>query len=215
VMNVNMQHSFGRVSVSPRVSVSSSSALYTERLRARRNLLSLQRDGCFLVRRVQPMKASRCCCSRSSSMDSGIDASAGVESIQEKTQANYQQYDVTIRKPMGVVLEEVANGTQKNIASVYVAEVVPGSNAEKMGVREGDLLVSCSAVTLKAGKEGAYAKQGHGGRPFDNFQKGVFVSANQTFDITMAAIASNNERWGFNTVDCTFARACATSSEDL
>ncbi|XRB07824.1 PDZ domain-containing protein [Pycnococcus provasolii] len=116
---------------------------------------------------------------------------------------------------MGVVLEEVANGTQKNIASVYVAEVVPGSNAEKMGVREGDLLVSCSAVTLKAGKEGAYAKQGHGGRPFDNFQKGVFVSANQTFDITMAAIASNNERWGFNTVDCTFARACATSSEDL
>ena len=86
---------------------------------------------------------------------------------------------------MGVVLEEVANGTQKNIASVYVAEVVPGSNAEKMGVREGDLLVSCSAVTLKAGKEGAYAKQGHGGRPFDNFQKGVFVSANQTFDITM------------------------------
>ena len=180
-------------------------------------------------------------------MDSGIDASAGVESIQEKTQANYQQYDVTIRKPMGVVLEEVANGTQKNIASVYVAEVVPGSNAEKMGVREGDLLVSCSAVTLKAGKEGAYAKQGHGGRPFDNFQKGVFVSANQTFDITMyvylahqltsaaqgtirksltttntqhtkrnrAAIASNNERWGFNTVDCTFARACATSSEDL
>ena len=52
-------------------------------------------------------------------------------------------------------------------------------------VREGDLLVSCSAVTLKAGKEGAYAKQGHGGRPFDNFQKGVFVSANQTFDIAM------------------------------
>ena len=137
------------------------------------------------MRRVQPLKASRCCCSRSSSSGGGIDASAGVESIQENKQANYQQYDVTIRKPMGVVLEEVANGTQKNIASVYVAEVVPGSNAEKMGVREGDLLVSCSAVTLKAGKEGAYAKQGHGGRPFDNFQKGVFVSANQTFDITM------------------------------
>jgi len=29
--------------------------------------------------------------------------------------------------------------------------------------------VAVSATTLRAGKEGEYAKTGHGGRPFDNF----------------------------------------------
>ena len=114
-------------------------------------------------------------------------------------------YDVTIAKPMGMVLEETKEAN-KSLGSVVVAEVLPESNAEKAGVKAGDVLVSCSAVTLKAGKEGEFEKTGYGGRPFTNWEKVVFNTKDQTFDTTMAALASNNERWGFTTVDCTFVR---------
>ena len=114
-------------------------------------------------------------------------------------------YDVTIAKPMGMVLEETKEAN-KSLGSVVVAEVLPDSNAEKAGVKAGDVLVSCSAVTLKAGKEGEFEKTGYGGRPFTNWEKVVFNTKDQTFDTTMAALASNNERWGFTTVDCTFVR---------
>eukprot|EP00746_Dinoflagellata_sp_MGD_P086803 gnl/MRDRNA2_/MRDRNA2_34394_c0_seq1.p1 gnl/MRDRNA2_/MRDRNA2_34394_c0~~gnl/MRDRNA2_/MRDRNA2_34394_c0_seq1.p1 ORF type:complete len:453 (-),score=61.52 gnl/MRDRNA2_/MRDRNA2_34394_c0_seq1:77-1435(-) len=119
-----------------------------------------------------------------------------------------QQYSVTIRKPMGIVLEEVPknNELKCNLGAVYVAEVLPDSNAEKAGVLVGDVLTSCSCIELKAGKEGEYASKGHGGRPFENFERGTFPTKGQTFDTTMAALGSNNERWGFFDIDMTFSR---------
>lgn len=44
-------------------------------------------------------------------------------------------------------------------------QVVEGGHAAKAGqVQVGDVLEACSATILKAGKEGAYAKEGHGKR---------------------------------------------------
>jgi hypothetical protein len=34
----------------------------------------------------------------------------------------------------------------------------------------GDILSGCSAVTLKAGKEGRYEREGYGDRPYDNWE---------------------------------------------
>ncbi len=49
---------------------------------------------------------------------------------------------------------------------------LPGGNAEKSGaVRLNDAIAACSAVVLKAGKEGAYEREGHGARPFENWDR--------------------------------------------
>ena len=97
---------------------------------------------------------------------------------------------------------------------MFVEEVVPGGNAEKAGrVKVGDVVRKCSATVLKAGKEGSYESEGYGQRPYDNWdvimfdcdgQVGLVVACRaatptrdtQDFDTVMAAIGSNNERWG-------------------
>lgn len=53
-----------------------------------------------------------------------------------------------------------------------------------------------SAIVLKAGKEGLYEKQGHGARPYDNFENILFDCRGQDFKTVMSALKSNNERWG-------------------
>jgi hypothetical protein len=47
--------------------------------------------------------------------------------------------------------------------SVTVGEVTPGGAADKCGrVAQGDILKACSAVILKAGKEGQFENEGYG-----------------------------------------------------
>lgn len=41
----------------------------------------------------------------------------------------------------------------------------------------GDVLDQCSAIVLKAGKEGQYEKEGYGQRPYDNWET-VMIDCN-------------------------------------
>ena len=110
---------------------------------------------------------------------------------------------VTIKKPLGLVLEENPDGM------VIVAEVVPGGNADKAGanVKERDIIVGTSAVVLKKDEaSGRYEKEGYGDTPYTNWETIYFDCVGQSFDTVMAAIGSNNERWGYNTVTLTLRR---------
>jgi hypothetical protein len=42
-------------------------------------------------------------------------------------------------------------------------------------LQPGDVLSACSAITLKAGKEGRYEREGYGDRPYDNWVGGAAV----------------------------------------
>ncbi|KIZ04293.1 hypothetical protein MNEG_3669 [Monoraphidium neglectum] len=75
-----------------------------------------------------------------------------------------QRLVATLPKPVGVVF------SQKEGGPVFIESVVPGGNADKAGIKPGDILNRCSAVTLKAGKEGRYERVGHGDRPYDNWE---------------------------------------------
>lgn len=90
--------------------------------------------------------------------------------------------------------------------AVCVEEVVPNGNAAKAGVQPGDVLEECSAIVLKAGKDGEFEREGYGGRPYDNWQKVMLKCAGESFDTVLSAISSNNERWGFFTVDLVVRR---------
>lgn len=91
-----------------------------------------------------------------------------------------------------MVFEQKADG-----GPVYVAEVVEGGAAAKTGrVAPGDILSKCSAVVLKAGKEGQYEAEGYGQRPYDNWEVIEFDCEGQDFKTCMTALRSNNERWG-------------------
>lgn len=114
-----------------------------------------------------------------------------------------QTIRLTLRKPLGLVLAERPGPP----AEVFIEEIAPGGNADKDGrLAVGDTLVGCSAVILKAGKEGQYEREGYGDRVLDNWEKVMFNARGKKFDTVMAAIGSNSERWGFFTVDLEFER---------
>ncbi|PRW61377.1 PDZ domain [Chlorella sorokiniana] len=120
-------------------------------------------------------------------------------------------YQLTLRKPLGLVLAErkTAEGPE-----VFVEEVVAGGNAAKDGrVQAGDVLTGCSAVLLKAGKEGENEREGYGQRPYDNWEQVMFDARNKQFDTVMAALGSNSERWGIFTVQLEFERRDSSSGE--
>eukprot|EP00198_Chlamydomonas_reinhardtii_P011323 XP_001700660.1 predicted protein [Chlamydomonas reinhardtii] len=99
---------------------------------------------------------------------------------------------VTIRKPLGLVFEQARDG-----GPIFVAEVTAGGNADKSGaVAVGDILSRCSAVVLKAGKEGRYENEGYGERPYDNWETIEYDCEGKEFKTVMTALKSNNERWG-------------------
>ncbi|KAG2423727.1 hypothetical protein HXX76_015116 [Chlamydomonas incerta] len=99
---------------------------------------------------------------------------------------------VTIRKPLGLVFEQARDG-----GPIFVAEVTAGGNADKTGaVAVGDILSRCSAVVLKAGKEGRYENEGYGERPYDNWEVIDYDCEGKEFKTVMTALRSNNERWG-------------------
>merc|ERR1711966_221412 len=133
-----------------------------------------------------------------------MSSSSGLSKGESQTEATYQVPEncrrLRIRKPLGVILEEVHDGK-----GAFVVQVNEGSNAEKAGVQVGELLVACSAATLKAGKEGAYANQGYGGRPFDNWEIVMFPCIDTPFKSIMQALASNNERWGIDSISVVLA----------
>ena len=58
----------------------------------------------------------------------------------------------------------------------------------------------CSATSLKAGKEGAFTNTGYGGRPFDNWSVVMFPCSEAPFEQIMAALRSNNPRWGIKEI---------------
>lgn len=60
-----------------------------------------------------------------------------------------------------------------------------GGRAERAGVQVGDIVLEVSAVTLTAGKEGLYAQNGYGDRPFDNFNRSMMDCVGQDFDTVM------------------------------
>ena len=68
------------------------------------------------------------------------------------------------------------------------------------------MVVKTSATVLKSGKEGSYEREGYGQRPYDNWEMVEFDCTGQTFDVVLAAIGSNNERWGINKVTLTLRR---------
>ncbi|EFN59382.1 hypothetical protein CHLNCDRAFT_137860 [Chlorella variabilis] len=113
---------------------------------------------------------------------------------------------LTLRKPLGLVLAE--REQPGGAAQVFVEEIVAGGNAAKDGqVQVGDVLTRCSAVLLKAGKEGEFQREGHGQRPYDNFEQVWFDCSGKKFDTVMAALGSNSERWGIFNIQLEFQRS--------
>ena len=109
-----------------------------------------------------------------------------------------RRYRVRVRQPLGIVLAEDAKRNR-----VFVEEIVPGGNADAVGgIAVGDVLVGCSAVTLKESKmSGSFEKEGYGARPYDNWQE-IWVDCRRLkFDTIMAALASNNPRWGIFSIE--------------
>ena len=87
----------------------------------------------------------------------------------------------------------------------FPAQVVPGGNADKSRViQAGDLLRRCSATTLKGDKSGSDV--GHGEYLYNNWSRSMIDCRGLAFDTVMAAIASNNERWGIFDVDLELER---------
>ena len=112
------------------------------------------------------------------------------------------EYTLTIKKPLGLVLAE-----NRSTKEVYVEEITPGGNADASGmVCVGDVISKTSAIVLKSGREGQYQKEGYGQLVYDNWEAIEFDCAGQSFDTVMAAIGSNNERWGIKTVTLTLRR---------
>lgn len=78
---------------------------------------------------------------------------------------------------------EVSNG------SVFLS---PLSRAFHLGCPLPSLLLLTSSLPLR--------KQGYGQRPYDNWETVLFDCKDQDFKTVLAAIGSNNERWGINKV---------------
>ncbi len=108
-----------------------------------------------------------------------------------------------MKQPLGIVLaEDVAN------RRVVVEEILPGGNADKLGrIAVGDVLVGCSAVTLKEAKmSGSFEKEGYGARPYDNWTEVWISTEGLEFDTVMAALGSNNPRWGIFNIELELER---------
>lgn len=104
---------------------------------------------------------------------------------------------VTIKQPLGITLAE---NVPDNL--VFVESIQPGSNADESGlISVGDILVGCSGVVLKEAKlSGSFEKEGYGQRPYDNWETVYFDCRGKQYETVMAALTSNNPRWGITTI---------------
>eukprot|EP00968_Pinguiococcus_pyrenoidosus_P024113 scaffold4283_cov220-Pinguiococcus_pyrenoidosus.AAC.3 len=101
---------------------------------------------------------------------------------------------VQIPLPMGMVIEE----SETLEGRVEVVEVGEGSNAEKAGVKVGDVLRGCTAMAvnlLKAAEEDA-AFNALAGATKPGFQRAFYIADEMPFDQTMNALVSNAEDQG-------------------
>lgn len=150
--------------------------------------------------RQQPCARRQCVAAAANENDGGgsggapSSGSGDHSSDGDSPQLPGKRYSATLRKPVGVVF------SQKDGGPVFIESVTPGSNADKAGFKAGDVLNQCSAVTLKAGKEGRYEREGYGDRPYDNWETVMIDTEGLKFETVMNALKSNSERWGINTV---------------
>ena len=100
-----------------------------------------------------------------------------------------------IPMPLGIAFEEMKDGE-----GAVVIGFTEDSNGAKMGVKVGETLVACSATSLRAGKEGAFSSTGYGARPFDNWTVVMFPCSGSPFEQILAALRSNNPRWGIKEI---------------
>ena len=126
--------------------------------------------------------------------------------------ATGRRYEVTLKMPIGVVF---AQDKTVDRAPVVIESVAPGGHADAAGLRPGDVLVACSAVQLKAGKEGEFEREGYGRRPYDNFEESMIDVEGLKFETVMGALKSNNPRWGKTSVTLVVRRGGeATAAAD-
>lgn len=131
----------------------------------------------------------------------------------EVASASTRVVQSVIAPPLGIAFEESAAG------EIVVAEIVPGSNAERAGagsVAVGDVLRACSAMIpeMKYGVGGLML--GGNGRP--GFRRVLFVApagddfkTGVSFDQTMAALISNAKAGNFE-VNLVVERRSASST---
>lgn len=104
-----------------------------------------------------------------------------------------EEYTVRVRKPLGIVFEELEVAGK----GVRVADFVQGGNADRDGrIWIGDVLLQCSAIQ--------FTKQMELGG-FSNWER-TMISASMEFDGVMAAIQSNDGRFGCVDVVMKFRR---------
>ena len=103
-----------------------------------------------------------------------------------------QQVRVRLRRPLGIVFEEVVPGEAQG---VVVADLVENSNAWKDGrVCVGDKLLKCSAVIF--GGQSSLVTVGTGSQ-FTNWERELVPCTKMDFDTIMSAIESNSGRLGY------------------
>jgi hypothetical protein len=74
-------------------------------------------------------------------------------------------------------------------------------------LQAGDVISECSSVVMKADAvSGEFENEGYGKRPYTNWEKRMFGCENEDFNVVMNAIGSNNERWGYTSVDLVIRR---------
>eukprot|EP00593_Proboscia_inermis_P016244 CAMPEP_0171325598 /NCGR_PEP_ID=MMETSP0816-20121228/116907_1 /TAXON_ID=420281 /ORGANISM="Proboscia inermis, Strain CCAP1064/1" /LENGTH=218 /DNA_ID=CAMNT_0011824809 /DNA_START=496 /DNA_END=1152 /DNA_ORIENTATION=+ len=96
-------------------------------------------------------------------------------------------YEIIMNKPCGIVFEEMEIGR-----GVKVTELVEGGNAAKLGdaIQPGDVLIGVTAVKNVGAK----------------WERRLIPAINLSFDTVVAAIGSNEPRWGCSNVILMFAR---------
>ena len=114
-------------------------------------------------------------------------------------------YTVRLPKPLGIVFEEVAPGEAQG---VLVAGLVEGGNAENDGrVLVGDKLLRASAVSFAG--QSALVTLG-AGQQFTSFERQLIPCTALDFETIMAAIGSNEGRYGYTDVVLSLAHTDAS-----
>lgn len=104
-------------------------------------------------------------------------------------------YQVRIPKPLGIAFEEVTPG---GADGVVVAELIENGNADTDGrILVGDKLLRCSAVSFTG--QSALVTLG-AGTQFTSFKRDLIPCTQLDFETIMAAIGSNEGRYGYNDV---------------
>jgi len=89
-------------------------------------------------------------------------------------------YEVSLRKPCGILFEEIEVNR-----GVYIQDLVEGGNAAEQGVLQpGDVLVGITAVQISGAK----------------WERRLIPARNFGFDLVVGAIGSNEQKWGCDDV---------------